>query len=248
VVINEFESCKDVKQDGDVFVVVTDQDKTKQRMEYRARRVVLAIGNRGTPMKLNVPGEDLKMIVTPTGMILPQFCNKCGEKRTGDYKFCQRCGFKYIPKPAKPYEDERVKYKLSDPNKFTGKHVLIVGAGNSAVEAAIDLAAYRSEEGTELTGWRDNAVSLVIRSNFKSDLKLGNKMMIYDCMDAGRVKAFFGQTIKEVTPTEVVLMSARERDPKTAKETARIRNDYVFALIGGEKPTKFLESIGVKIG
>ena len=47
---------------------------------------------------------------------------------------------------------------------------------------------------------------------------------------------------------EVVLMNARERDPKKAKETARIRNDYVFALIGGEKPTKFLESIGVKIG
>ena len=97
-------------------------------------------------------------------------------------------------------------------------------------------------------GWRDNAVSIVIRSNFKSDLKLGNKMMIYDCMDAGRVKAFFGQTIKEVTSDEVVLMSARERDPKTAKESARIKNDYVFALIGGEKPTKFLENIGIKIG
>jgi len=73
-------------------------------------------------------------------------------------------------------------------------------------------------------------------------------MMIYDCMDAGRVKAFFGMTVQEITPDEVVLMSARERDPKTAKETARIKNDYVFALIGGEKPTKFLETIGVKIG
>ena len=41
------------------------------------------------------------------------------------------------------------------------------------------LAAYRSEESAELIGWRDNAVSLVIRSNFKSDLKLGDKMMIY---------------------------------------------------------------------
>src|SRR5262245_11475652 len=99
-----------------------------------------------------------------------------------------------------------------------------------------------------MPGGVDEADSLVIRSNFKSDLKLGNKMMVYDCMDAGRVKAYFGQTIKEVTQDEVVLMSARERDPKTAKEIARIKNDYVFALIGGEKPTKFLESIGVKIG
>jgi thioredoxin reductase len=159
-----------------------------------------------------------------------------GEKRMGDYKF----GFKYVPKPAKPYDDERVKYKLSGLTKYSGKHVVIVGAGNSAVEAAIDLAAYRSEEGTELTGWRDNAVSLVIRSNFKSDLKLSNKMMIYDCIDAGRVKAFFGQTVREGAPNEVVLMSARERYPKTAKESARIKNDYIFAQIGGEKPTKFL--------
>jgi hypothetical protein len=60
--------------------------------------------------------------------------------------------------------------------------------------------------------------------------------MIHDCMDAGRVRAFFGQTVKEITATEVILMGARERDPKKAKETARIRNDYVFALIGGESP------------
>ena len=248
VIINEFESCKDVKRDGDVFIVVTDQFKTKQRVEYRARRVILAIGNRGTPMKMNVPGEEMKMIVTPTEVVLPQFCNKCGAKRTGDYKFCQQCGFQYFGKAGRPYEDERVKYKLSDPNEYSGKHIMVVGAGNSAIEAAIDLAAHRSEEGTELIGWRDNVVTLVIRSNFKSDLKLGNKMMIYECIDEGRVKAFFGQTIKEITANEVVLMNARERDPKTARETARIKNDYVFALIGGEKPTKFLETIGVKIG
>jgi hypothetical protein len=33
----------------------------------------------------------------------------------------------------------------------------------------------------------------------------------------------------------------------TAKEKARIKNDYVFALIGGAKPTTFLESIGIKV-
>ena len=43
-------------------------------------------------------------------------------------------------------------------------------------------------------------------------------------------------------------MSARDRDPATAKETDRFRNDYIFALIGGDKPTKFLESMGIQIG
>ncbi|HQR32249.1 MAG TPA: NAD(P)-binding domain-containing protein [Blastocatellia bacterium] len=248
--INEYESCKSVKPVGDSFIVETDQDKTKRKMQYSVRRVILAIGNRGTPMKLGVPGEDSKIVVTATEMIMPAFCNKCGEKRLSDNRFCHNCGQKYIPKvkqtPA--FEDDKVKYKLTDPNDYSGKHIVVVGAGNSAIEAAVDLAAYRSDDGTQITGWRDNTVSLIIRSNLKSDLKLGNKMLVYDCIDEGKITAYFGQTIKEVTPTEVALMSARERDPKTAEETARLQNDYIFALIGGEKPTKFLESIGIKIG
>nr|MDQ3013141.1 hypothetical protein [Acidobacteriota bacterium] len=108
--------------------------------------------------------------------------------------------------------------------------------------------AYRSEDGTKITGWRDNTVTLIVRSSLKGDLKLGNKMLVYECIDEGKINARFSQTIKEITPGEVALMNARERDPKTAKEIARIKNDYVFALIGGEKPTKFLETIGIKIG
>ncbi|MDX2033730.1 MAG: NAD(P)-binding domain-containing protein [Blastocatellia bacterium] len=246
--INEFESCKDIKREADAFLIETEQDRTKQRVQYRARRVVLAIGNRGTPMRLKVPGEDLRISIASGQMVLPQFCNKCGAKRIGENKFCLECGNKYLPKASKPVEDDKVKYRLSDPNFYVGKHIVVVGAGNSAIEAAVDLAAVRSEDGTSIVAWRDNTVSLVIRSNFKSDLKLGNKMLVYECIDEGRIKAFFGQTLKEITPNEVALMNARERDPKTAAETARIRNDYVFALIGGEKPTRFLENIGVKIG
>src|SRR5215468_8786832 len=246
--INEYESCKDVKPDGDAFIIETEREKTRQRVKYRARRVIIAIGNRGAPMKLNVAGEDLKITMTPRATVLPYFCNECGVKRDGDTAFCQQCGAKYIPRPARSYEDKRVKYKLTDPNRYSRRHILVVGAGNSAIETAIDLAAYRSEDGKSIVNWRDNAVSLVIRGNFKSDLKLGNKMLIHECIDKGRVKAYFGQTVKEIIPGGVELMSARDRDPKTARATARIRNDYVFALIGGEKPTKFLESIGIKIG
>jgi thioredoxin reductase len=217
-------------------------------MKYLARRVILAIGNRGVPMKLNVPGEDLKITVTPSSMVFLDFCEKCGARRVPNNKFCQECGAKYVARPRPAFEDEKVKYKLSDPNDYRGKHIVVVGAGNSAIEAAIDLAAYRSEDGKRIERYRDNFVSLVIRSNFKGDLKLANKMMVYECIDEGRIRAYFGQTIKEITPGEVALMNAREKDPTTGKETARIKNDYVFALIGGEKPTKFLESIGIKVG
>jgi thioredoxin reductase len=90
---------------------------------------------------------------------------------------------------------------------------------------------------------RDNEVTLVVRSDFKGDLKLGNKMNVYDCMDAGKIKVYFRTEIKEITENEVVLMDTRSKE-----ERARLANDYIFALIGGEKPTKFLEGIGIKIG
>ena len=114
--------------------------------------------------------------------------------------------------------------------------------------AAVDLAAYRSADGARIAGWRDNTVTLVIRSDFKSDLRLANKILVYECIDEGKINAYFGAAVKEITRTEVVLVDARERDPQTAWEKARIKNDYVFALIWGDKPTKFLERIGITVG
>jgi len=248
VVINEYESCKNIKLETGHFIVETEQVKTNRKMEYISQCVILAIGNRGAASKLNVPGEEFKFVVTPKEMMLPDVCDSCRARRMENNKFCQRCGARYIPRPQPSYEEAKVKYKLIDPNVFSGRHIMVIGAGNSAIEAAIDLAAFRSEDGTKITGWRENYVSLVIRSNFRGDIKLANKMLVYECIDEGRIKPFFGQTIKEITPTEVVLMNARERNRAAAQETTRIHNDYVFALIGGEKPTKFLEGMGIKIG
>ena len=119
---------------------------------------------------------------------------------------------------------------------------IVVGAGNSAIEAAIALTGF-TREGDQIKFTRDNEVTLVIRSDFKGDLKLGNKIDVYDCIEAGRIKAFFRTAIKEVKEKEVVLMDAR-----TKEEKSRIPNDYIFALIGSEKPTKFLEGLGIRIG
>ncbi len=208
VVINEEESCKSVKPaDGnDHFTVQTEKGETRERVDYRARRVVLAVGNRGTPMKLGVPGEEIKV--------------KIGGRT-----------------------EDKVIYKLSNPEVFRQKKILVVGGGNSAVEAAVDLVARRNGDQIEFRPSNEiNEVTILVRSNFKNDLKFGNKQQIYHCIDEGKVNIFFGVSVKEILDGEAVLM-----DASTKEVTARIPNDYVIALIGGDRPTKFLESIGISI-
>jgi thioredoxin reductase len=241
VEIREEESCKDIKHQGGVFSVITEKGKLKEKSEYRARKVILAIGNRGTPMKLRVPGEELKTIVHP-GPTVARHCPRCGEVRHRQGTHCVKCGQTLPVRTPEPYEDMKVKYKLSDPDDFIGKKCIIVGAGNSSIEAAVDLTGFK-RDGDLFTFTRNNEVTLVVRSDFKGDLKLGNKMNVYDCIDAGKIKVFFRTEIKEIKENEVALMDVRSKEEK-----ARLANDYVFALIGGEKPTKFLEGLGIKIG
>ena len=209
VIINEGESCKSVKraEDGDYFMVQTEKGVEKEKVIYRARRVVLALGNRGTPMKLRLDGEEMK--VTRDG-------------RTED----------------------KVKYKLTDPEAYRGMKIAVVGAGNSAIEAAVDLVARRHADQISFRPADEiNEVTLVIRSDLKNDLKFGNKIQVYQCIDEGKIKVYFGTAIKEIRDAEVILMNAR-----TSEEKATVPNDYIFAMIGGDRPTKFLESIGIKIG
>src|SRR5437764_13862093 len=63
VVIHEHEECKAVKRatDGDYFTIETAKGENHEARTYTARRVVLALGARGAPMRLGVPGEDLKL-------------------------------------------------------------------------------------------------------------------------------------------------------------------------------------------
>ncbi len=208
VVINEQENCKGIKRavDGDYFTVQTEKGEKREPCDYRARRVVLALGNRGTPMRLGVPGEEIKI------------------SRNGR-------------------SEDKVMYKLSKPDEFKQKKILIVGGGNSAVEASVDLVARRRGNQIEFRAPDEiNDVTLVVRSGFTNDVKFGNKQKLYHCIDEGKVKVFWNTGVKEVCDGEVVLMNSR-----TKEENARLANDYIIALIGGAPPNRFLESIGITI-
>jgi thioredoxin reductase len=192
-------------------------------------------------MKLGVAGEDLTSPM-PAKEVVANHCPRCGQARAGVQMFCVKCGTKLPVRTIPARQESKVQYKLTDPKDFIGRKCIVVGAGNSAIEVAVGLTGFE-RAGDDFKFNEGSEVTLIVRSDFKGDLALGNKMNVYDCIDSGRIKAFFGCAIKEITPTEVVIMNAR-----TKEEKARIANDFIFALIGGEKPTKFLESIGVKIG
>ena len=241
VEVKEEECCKDIKREDGIFIVCTEKGKLKEKAFYKARKVILAIGNRGAAIKLKVPGEDIKFKVQPPPVVAER-CPKCDTARCEDRTDCANCGEGLISEIPPVYEDAKVHYRLGDAKDFFGKKCIVVGPGNSAIEVALALTGFK-REGDEITFESDNEVILIIRSDFKADLAFSNKIDIYDCMDMGRIRPFFGCAIKEINEEEVVIIN-----DKSKKEEARVKNDYVFALIGGEKPIPFLESLGIKIG
>lgn len=140
-------------------------------------------------------------------------------------------------------EVPKVIYGLSEPMDFRGKNLVVVGGGNVAVEAAVDLIAVRDGAAISPRKPEDmNRVTVLVRDFLAPTVKFGNKFQIYSCAENGLLDLRFGVGIKEMCENELVL-----EDVKTKQELETIPNDYVFALIGGERPNRFLESIGITI-
>lgn len=152
------------------------------RQAYRSRAVLLAIGRRGTPRRLDVPGEEL----------------------------------------------EKVVYRVVDPEQYRGKHVLVVGGGDSALEAAASIA----EE-------RRTTVTLSYRGDAFGRAKLKNRQRVDAAMASGRMKAIFNSKVTRITADQVEIECAGKRQP--------LRNDAVIVCAGGILPTPFLESIGIEV-
>ncbi len=141
------------------------------------------------------------------------------------------------------HEEVKVIYGLSNPMEFRGRKLIVVGGGNVAVEAAVDLISVR--DGSSITPRRPedmNQVTLLVRDYLAPTVKFGNKLQLYQCADEGLIDVRFGEGIKEMRENEVVLENV-----VTKQETGTLPNDYIFALIGGERPNRFLESIGIEI-
>ena len=129
-----------------------------------------------------------------------------------------------------PGEDlPNVMYRLIEADHYVNKKVLIVGGGDSAVEAAMGLA---HQVGNEVT--------ISCRQEQFTRIKARNQQRIEECIRAGKVRALFGSQPIEFRRDGAVLDMGGEHKHLLA--------DYCWIFAGGTPPNDFLQKVGVKLG
>lgn len=167
-------SMQRIEPDGRGFKVHTSAGV------LRARSVLLAIGRRGTPRKLGVPGEDLPKVV----------------------------------------------YRLIDPRQYRDQQVLVVGGGDSAVEAALACSVFAE-------------VTLCYRGEAMNRLKQANRTRLDNAVREGKLHLLLSSEVRSIAPQSVSI--------EVAGKTRQVANDAVVVCVGGVLPTAMLQAIGVRV-
>jgi thioredoxin reductase/NAD-dependent dihydropyrimidine dehydrogenase PreA subunit len=155
---------------------------TTQKQVYSASNVLLAIGRRGTPRKLGVPGEELPKVV----------------------------------------------YRLLDPEQYRGQSVIVVGGGDSALEAAVSIAEQP-----------DTQVILSYRGDVFDRAKPLNRQRVDQAAKARELKVLMGSKLIQIEPDRVSI--------EVGGRSVQVRNDAVIVSAGGILPTEFLRKVGLEV-
>jgi len=123
----------------------------------------------------------------------------------------------------------KVMYQLADAESYDQQRILIVGGGDSAVEAALGLARQRG-----------NQVTLSYRREKLMRIKKKNETRIAEMLADRRIEGAFRTDVEEIGSASVRL--------RTPDGTRELPNDYVFVFAGGEPPFELLRQMGVRFG
>ncbi|WP_300437429.1 YpdA family putative bacillithiol disulfide reductase [Christiangramia sp.] len=139
-------------------------------------------------------------------------------------------GFYDIPNHlGVPGEDlPKVSHYYNDPHYYATQKTLVVGASNSAVDAALEI--YR--KGGEVT-------MLVRKPEIGERVKYWVRPDIINRIEEGSIKAYFDSNLKEIRENEVIL--------NTPKGEKALANDFVLLLTGYRPNFGFLQNIGIKL-
>jgi thioredoxin reductase (NADPH) len=175
--IQENSKVESITAENGIFRVATLKGEL-----FTSESVLLAIGRRGTPRKLNIPGE----------------------------------------------MKEKVAYRLLEPELISGKDVIVVGGGDSAIESALLLAD-------------ENKVIISYRNEVFNRLKPANNDALNKATADNRLEVMFSSNLLSIEDEYVTIAFGK------SGETKKIKNDLVYVFAGGELPTQFLEKAGIKI-
>ena len=177
IVIKENSKVESISLVNNAYKLVTLSGE-----EYITKHVLLAIGRRGTPRKLNIPGEGM----------------------------------------------EKVAYRLLEPENIANENIVVVGGGDSAVEAAMLLAD-------------NNKVTLSYRKEGFQRIKPKNGERIKQAISQGKLAVRFNTNVEMINWDEVVISNGN------GKDKICLKNDRIYIFAGGELPTQFLDKIGIQI-
>jgi putative YpdA family bacillithiol system oxidoreductase len=130
---------------------------------------------------------------------------------------------------VKGEELPKVMYRLIEADHYVNKRILVVGGGDSAIEAAMGLA---NQIG--------NQVTLSYRKEQFSRIKERNAKRIEECARSGKIKVLFNSMPVEIRQESVLI--------EVAGQVQEIPNDYMWVFAGGTPPYEFLKKIGVQFG
>ncbi len=190
--INQNEAMLDItRHDNGTFTLESS------KKSYLTKTILLAIGRRGTPRKLGVPGEELSKVV----------------------------------------------YRLIDPEQYKDDDVLVVGGGDSALEAACSIA--------ELGYCR---VSISYRNDSFNRAKQKNRQRVAALASRGDLQLFMSSEVEKITQEKVVLhvkeIAKKDNESKSDtnnSESVNLPNSIVIICAGGVLPTPFLKKVGIEV-
>ena len=118
-----------------------------------------------------------------------------------------------------------VLYRLNDPAEHQEQDILVVGAGDSALEIAIALSD-------------ENRVSLIVRG---AEITRANEILTKEVLSRqqrGQMTVYFNSGVKQV--------HAGYADLSVRGEVTRVAAELIFLKLGADPPRKFFESIGIR--
>lgn len=214
-----FSSSEKLEIDTIPFISKEAKPKRNEALEYY-RRIV-------TSNNLNIHlFEKVQSVVKQSS----SFQIKTDKKTYSAFNVVIATGFYGLPNTLNiPGENlEKVSHYYKDPHFYASQKLAVIGASNSAVDAALEC-------------WRKGAeVTLIIRGpEVGKRVKYWVRPDIVNRIKEGRIKAYYNTGVTEIRERELVL--------STPNGTVHLPNDFVLALTGYTPNFTFLESIGINL-